>query len=129
MKANMAYVFIIILAAFFACSHSGKVRNLSKTETIHSDASALKNIAFCECIERSLPISKEQKQADGSKSGYFQLSNLGEEEIDTTIAFVQTYLDTVKYYSATNSNLGMMKCINLYNSNELESFVRNVLKE
>ncbi len=128
MKANMAYVFVIILAGFFACSHSSRVQNSAFSDPRHPDALALKNMVFCECLERAVPLSREQKVSDGSKSGYFQLSNLGEDEIDSTVAFVQTYLDTAVYSSSTNTKLGMMKCIDLYNSNKLDNFVKNVTR-
>jgi hypothetical protein len=94
----------------------------------YSDALALKNIALCSCVNRAVPLSDQQWHNDGSISVYVQLSEVGEKEIDTTMQFVQVYLDTAQYYSSTDSNLGLMKCINFYNSKELENFVQKVLK-
>ncbi len=122
---NTHLLLLIALMIIQGCSIR-KSNSIDKNN--YPDALALKNIAFCNCVNRAVPLSDQQWHSDGSISGYVQLSEVGEKEIDTTMQFVQTYVDTAKYYSSTNSNLGLMKCINFYNSIELKNFVQKVLK-
>lgn len=89
-----------------------------------------RNLSFCLCAYEANGFTKEQRKNDGSVAAYFYLSHQGTEQLQKTETFIKAYLeesDTV-YKSKNGSNLSLMKCIDLYNSQELKDHIKSTIR-
>ncbi len=89
----------------------------------------IKDAALCRCIYKEIPLTQEQVADDGSLGGYVMMSDAPIPAFEDLHDFVQSYLDTIHYESATNANLGMMKCINFYRSQKLHEYALKYTNE
>jgi hypothetical protein len=86
----------------------------------------LKNVAFCKCMYIVYPNDSILIN-DGSLSGYFQTGPYGVNTFTELNDIAKEYIKKANntYFSFEDYPLGMMKCLNFYNSNELDSIVKN----
>jgi hypothetical protein len=86
----------------------------------------LKNVAFCSCISAIYP-NDSMLRNDGSLSGYFQTGSYGSNTILKINDAAKNYVKSadIKYNSIESKPLGMMKCLDWYNSKGLDSLVSN----
>jgi hypothetical protein len=86
----------------------------------------LRNVAFCSCISAAYPADSVLRN-DGSLSGYFQTGSYGTNTFLAINEAAMKYIKAAKnkYNSIDGQPLGMMKCLDWYNSKELDSLVRN----
>ncbi|MES2765425.1 MAG: T6SS amidase immunity protein Tai4 family protein [Bacteroidota bacterium] len=83
----------------------------------------LKNAAFCECMYNSFPDSVFQNE--GSLAGYVELGRYSFKAYETMMELAKKK-SQIKYNSKSNQNLAIMKCLDFYNSKELDSLVRKL---
>jgi len=93
-------------------------------EELSAERLKLKNYALCECL---FYVYKEYDSLwirDGSTAGYFETSHYAIDVYET----VRTRAEAVNrevYKSYDNSPLGLMKCLDFYNSRELDSLIKS----
>ena len=92
------------------------------SESLLQERRKLKNLTFCNCLNKSIPEQSDFLIEDGSTSGYFETSAydlIAIERIDSLAAV----FSKKKYESVGNKTLSIMKCLDFYNSNELAQLV------
>jgi hypothetical protein len=89
----------------------------------------LQNYAFCECMGF---VYKEYDSLwinDGSAAGYFETGAHDLDAYDSIREGARTFLSRKLYRSYENKALGIMKCLDFYNSSELDSLIKRLDKE
>ncbi len=87
-----------------------------------------KNYIFCQCMNKvhnyTIIDSSSYLRKDGSTEVYF-INDEFNVDIEKSKVFVEKYLDMVKenYRSYNDHNLGIAKCLDLYNSKELIDYL------
>jgi hypothetical protein len=86
----------------------------------------LKNYTFCYCL--SLVYSEYDSLwiKDGSGGGYFETGAYGLAAYDSVGAAALSFLSRQVYSSKDGEFLGLMKCLDFYNSRELDELVRRL---
>jgi len=84
----------------------------------------LKNYAFCQCFSSVYRTNKDVLLQDGSLSAYFQTGHYEIQAYERIDSLAKIYSKRV-YKNFDNHNLGMMKCLDFYNSQELK---RTIIK-
>jgi hypothetical protein len=111
--------FVLLFLLFSYCSEKAKPVD-------ESEVYKIKGLAFSQCINEVYP-GFEDRYNDGSASGFFQTSNVSIDDLPK-IDSLATRHSKKEFLSATKSNLGLMRCLELYNSQELEEFAIKVSK-
>ncbi len=126
----MKHYILPFAIAFMSCESltQGPRRDLDKKPS-EKDILAMKNFGLCLCLNKGIPLTKEQARQDGSVGAYFQLSTINEENIDSLYHYVESYLDTVIVSSSIGATLGIHSCIEMYNSPELDIYVKRQLSK
>lgn len=112
-------LFILFVTSFIGCDAQSKTDQNQKA--ISNERLRLKNYAFCMCLNRTYP-KIDSITNDGSPAGYFELSAYGIPAFEVLDSLALVY-SKKSYKSKYNRNLGMMKCLDFYNSKELESTI------
>ncbi len=119
----MKTIYIILAIGFTKCSAQTK-NNKLETELLK-----VKNQAFCDCYYEATKNEPTQYK-DGST--YVQIINLKEEYIFGNEHYRKMISDWLKKdyksYDPKN-NLYLMKCLDFYNSKELEKFIDSIRKK
>jgi len=110
---------ILFVTSFVGCDAQSKTGQNRKAVDI--ERLRLKNYAFCMCLNRTYP-KIDSITNDGSPAGYFELSAYGIPAFEVIDSLAVAY-SRKPYKSKYNRNLGMMKCLDFYNSKELESAI------
>lgn len=129
---TMKYIFsgFVIVFLLFVTSFVGNIKNAddSKQMTIN------RNYMFCVCLNlvNSQNNLSDFSRRDGSTEVYF-IDSLLVIDTEDAIDFAQMYLDSLKridaYRSYNNNSLGICKCLDLYNSQKLNDYVKKRIKE
>ncbi|MEM9835604.1 MAG: hypothetical protein AAF828_03830 [Bacteroidota bacterium] len=84
----------------------------------------LRNLGFCDCLNTIYP-DFEDTYADGSAGGFFMLSKYGPEIIHLSKLLARDFIDKRGRYESFDPaiNLGLMQCLDYYNSRELDHFI------
>jgi len=106
--------------------NAGKSAKKPSKSIIAAERLKLKNAAFCECMYNSFPDTVFENE--GSQAGYVELGRYSFKAYETIIEFAKEQSQK-NYSSKNNRNLGMMKCLDFYNSKELDSLVRKLDSE
>ena len=118
----MKVIHIILVIFFTKCSAQ------TKNNKLENELLKVKNQAFCDCYYEA--TKKESiKYKDGSS--YVQLINLKEEYIFGNQHYRKMISNWLKkdYKSYdSNNNLYMMKCLDFYNSKNLQKFIDSIRK-
>lgn len=93
------------------------------SERLDKDRLSLKSFAVCECLARTHPELDSIWIADGSISSYFQGTRYPLYVYGTMMNRAEQAARKT-YSSKYNEPLHMMKCLDFYNSSELDSLVR-----
>lgn len=101
--------------------------NPSKTSQLKDDRQKLKNIGLCSCLYATNPNSDFWKN-EGSGNGYVQTSNISIDAIEL-VGQKANEFSKKKYLSYENMDLTIMKCLDFYNSRELDSLVHVLVRE
>ncbi len=114
----------LYLTLFFVVSFS------CRGQKINTRKSNLKKFVLCQCIYNGVPEKSNLLKSDGSAAMYVQIGNYDIEYYEEAVEFVKNYLVKAenRYNSKTKANLTIAKCINLYESKELEEFIENFEK-
>lgn len=121
----MKYLLFIILS-FILLSCNAQEKN----EIVDVEKSNFKKYVLCQCIYKGVPIKDALLRTEGSSAMYVQMGNYDIEHYEKAVDFVYEYLKKAKekYKSKVNANLTIAKCIDLYESKELDDFIKD-LKE
>lgn len=79
-------------------------------------------MAFCSCLHKEYP-KYDSLLKDGSAAGFFEKSNHSVDVIYKIKELLIVYFSEKQYQSKHNMNLGIMKCLDFYESKELEEFI------
>ena len=127
-KASWVWCTIIIFSC--ACGISKPIEKIQALSERQSDSvllvqrALLKNYAFCKCLIEKFPKDSSLVK-DGTLFAYLELGSYSNKAYDKVDSFV--YLVPMrKYFSKTHSRLDLMKCIDMYNSSELDSFIKTL---
>lgn len=115
---------IIMVFMALCLSASGFGQGLTPEE-LAAERLKLKNYAFCECLGFVYKEYDSLWIRDGSTAGYFETSDYAIEVYDTLRSRAEAFSRKV-YKSYNNSPLGLMKCLDFYNSTELDSLLRSL---
>ena len=121
MVMNKICFFSFLLFVSINCS-----AQLSK-ERLHEERLKLKNYAFCRCLQLTYE-GDSLFNKDGSSSGYFETGAYNIEVYSMVDSVSKVYSQKV-YKSYGNYFLGIMKCLDFYNSNELKNLVKGFDKD
>lgn len=116
----MKIVYILLAICLTSCSAQ------TKDNKLEGELIKIKNQAFCDCYYEVIK-NESFKYKDGST--YVQLIDLKEEYIFGNENYRKMINNWVKkeYKSYdSNNNLYLMKCLDFYNSKELEKFVDSI---
>jgi hypothetical protein len=128
MRNPTQILFIAIDCLLCACTSHREVNN-KKLEGKISDfpLGNLKKYTFCRFLQSSLPLSSSVVKEDGSLSMYVQIDSASIDIYELVDEFTLSYLKNNKLKSATDSNLRIAQCFQLYESDTLESFLRKLV--
>ena len=118
---NKNYLFLFLLFLSVGCS-----AQLPK-EKLSEERLKLKNYAFCKCLQNVYEGDTLFIQ-DGSSSGYFETGAYNINVYDSVDSIAKIFSLKV-YKSYGNYSLGIMKCLDFYNSKELDELIRSFDKE
>lgn len=125
----MKKIYFILILILLSLDSFAQLNNKASEEKLAKERLYLRNYAFCQCLwytykrEDSLLFIK-----DGSSGGYFQIGayNINAYEIIDSIARI--YSQKV-YESYEGETLGIMKCLDFYNSKELNELINKLDEE
>lgn len=103
------------------------VSSQSKTAS-YSQKDLLKNWAHSICIAQISRDTYNREDAGKTAAAYLEYGKQPLEAYDELRSLVKKYVQ-FEYAGATGSNFDTMKCIDLYNSKELDSIVRKWTKK
>jgi hypothetical protein len=114
---------LILIFIFFNINCFGQKVSSDKIE---KERVKLKNYAFCQCLRHVYIDQDSLFLIDGSIGGYFETGAYGLHVYDIidSVAFI---FSQKKYLSKDNKcKLGLMKCLDFYNSLYLDSLVKKL---
>lgn len=125
------YLWILVPVSFLFLLFS----SLTKKEEFNPrQVEVNKNYMFCSCMaEISLRYHDTCGVMDGSNGVYF-IDDFLVIDIEESMSFVKSYLDSLDKVDAYRSyregnSLGIAKCLDMYNSERLDKFVKQKIKE
>jgi hypothetical protein len=125
MKAGLLFAAILVAINGYAQDTLPK-NYLQDTATI-SERLKLKNNAFCSCLNKVYP-GLDDKLNDGSAAAYFETSAYGLEAFERVDSLAASFAaKPVK--SKYDRKLGILKCLDFYNSQELEDLVNEIVTD
>jgi len=113
---------IVIFLLFFGC--------VAKQETAlnYTPIEYFKNYALCTCIADGFQSQEVGKDAAAGARGYFEFGALPLEAHTEATKLGRAFLSK-EYKSMSGEKLIIMKCIDLYNSQELDALAKKFVKE
>ena len=119
--------FKVSILFLFGISCTPALKNRLSRDILEEERLKLRNFAFCQCV---LQLHKENTLLinDGSSAGYFEkgaYSMEAYETIDCLSALFSNYV----YLSKEGHTLELMKCLDFYNSKELEWIIKSFDKD
>ena len=118
MKSRLSIVLLMVLS--FGCQEPASEEN-ARLENARLE---LRKYAFSGCMHMKYP-SFDSLMNDGSSAGYFELSDYNLFAFEKVDSLVQT-LKGQRLASKHNKELGMMSCLNFYESEDLKSFINGL---
>lgn len=116
--------FIYIISSCNTIHKSNAASVLSNDSLLIGERLKLKKYALCRCL-----IDKYPKDSfllkDGSVEGLFEMGSYGSHAYEAIDSFLQTKL-LVNYKSKNKKNLFLMRCIDIYEDQELELLIRKL---
>lgn len=115
---------IVCVSVITGCSNKLKQTTKLKGAAVEAQRLKLKNSAFCSCLNTVYP-GLEQNLNDGSAAGYFETSAYGIEAFEIVDSLAGTFA-AKELKSKYNRTLGIHKCLDFYNSKELEKLIHEL---
>lgn len=119
------YLFSILF--FLSCSCTVQQNDSFNKEKLLKERQRLKDFAFCQCLQHVYK-SDSIFIRDGSSSGYFETGSYSI-DVYNTIDSITKVFSTKIYKSKEGHPLGIMKCLDFYNSKELDELTRQFDKD
>ncbi len=124
--------FSLFFLCLFACNEPSAPAN-TLTLTIpeasgpvaDDERTRLRNAAFCMCAGQSFPDSVKQVINEGSLGGYIELSESGLDAFEAIRELAQAFAK-IEYTSKNGYDLTYMKCLDFYNSPQLDSLLNEL---
>ncbi len=116
-----------IFALFFVLA--GCSAAVRKDDPRHLANERFRNYAFCACIAEGFKSSEVVSEANAAAGGYVQLGSHPIEAYQEAVSLARTFLARKYTGKETDAKFTLMKCIDLYNSRELEDLIRKYEKE
>lgn len=129
----MYFIVLFITIVGLGCLFSSDGKNYLKENDVTTDSLELvmlKNQAFCDCYYKSMKIANAHiSPPDGSN--YVQLSSLVEQYAsDPKLNMIVDKWVEKEYLSYSKDNkLYLMRCLDFYNSSDLDAYIDSVRKE
>lgn len=116
-------VMVLLVVGITSCAQDVKKNNNNSAETSASfERLKAKNSAFCSCLNKIYP-SYDEELNDGSAAGYFETSAYSIEIFEKLDSIAAVFVSK-DFESKYNRNLGIQRCLDFYNSKELETFIK-----
>lgn len=124
MKKKSLFIAVITLVTTLTrCSQTGSDSRVPESDnSTKMERLKLKNTAFCYCVKNATPDSLFKALEDGSLSGYIQTGNHGISAYEAVDSLSREYAKK-EYFSKHENKLIFMKCLDFYNSEDLESLI------
>jgi hypothetical protein len=121
--------FVISFGLMFCVLHTygQKLNSMPDSIIVNLEKQKLKNYAFCACLHR-FNSKYDEYLNDGSAAGYFETSNYSITAFEKLDSFVLNF-NFRKYESKYEESLIIMKCLDFYNSEQLENGIKKITKE
>jgi len=94
----------------------------------YSAAEYLKNFALSVCISHGYQSDEVVKDSSAAAGGYFQRGSLPIEAYEEAEALAKGFLSK-EYVGMHGGNFTLMKCIDVFNSKELEWLIQKYIKK
>lgn len=119
-------LFFFVFTFFIVGCNAQNVDNRSKDD----EKKMFKKYVLCQCLYKAIPIKDTLLAKEGSAGMYAQMGNYDIEYYEKAIDFVNDYLKNAdrKYKSSIDAKLAIAKCIELYESEELDKFIEDLKK-
>lgn len=111
-------IMAIFFGVFTVLCHAGNVERAHYTAEQY-----LKNYALSACLADGYKSPEIVNDATASANGYKELGSIDIDAYNSVLSVVRTTLKK-EYLSQSGEKLTTMKCIDLYNSKELDTFVK-----
>jgi hypothetical protein len=131
MSSKLFILGLFSVIIMFACNSSrtakqGKGSIKQKDSLLFAERANLKKYALCKCLIEKYPTDTLLR-LDGSLMGYIEIGSYGNNSYDVVDSFIAA--KTVIHYSSKDKrSLYLMQCIDIYNSVELDSLVKELDK-
>lgn len=126
----MAKWFILysVFLVNLGCAQSTKRAENEFQNKVASERMKLRNAAFCNCLYKSFPEKDSIFSNEGSGAAYLEL---GAHSLDAYLTVMESASLFAKkiYRSKNNRNLAIMKCLDFYNSKQLEELIKSLDSE
>lgn len=113
---------ISMTVALFAASTCA-----AQSTNTYSDQVLLKNYALTKCLAQASGAADFKKDADATAAGYLEFGHVDFQAYEDAIALGHTFV-AKDYPSKSGQSLNVMKCVDLFHSNELDRLVRKYVK-
>jgi hypothetical protein len=125
MDMKNTLVIVLLLTVITSCAQVTKKNDNNALESlVIAERIKAKNSAFCSCLNKVYP-GYDEKLNDGSAAGYFEMSAYNIEVFEKLDSIASVFASK-EYKSKYNKNLGIQKCLDFYNSKELETFIKRL---
>ncbi|MBK5722860.1 hypothetical protein JGH11_18475 [Dysgonomonas sp. Marseille-P4677] len=129
MKIIYFIILSLTLAVLCCSSEHGSKKSVETNDSLESELTMLKNQAFCDCFYKSTKIANDQiSPPDGTS--YIQLSTLVEQYAkDPKLnQIIDKWVEKEYLSYSENNQLYLMRCLDFYNSVELNTYIDSVRK-
>ena len=116
-----------LLAVFFVLA--GCSAAVGKDDPLRLANDRFRNYAFCACIAEGFKSSEVVSEANAAAGGYVELGAHPIEAYQEAVALARRFLGKKYTSKRGEAKLTLMKCIDLYNSRELDGLVRKYERE
>lgn len=128
MKKKYWYIRFLIVSVVMIMLNLNIYSDDNNNELLDKKIIELKNFAFCRCMYKEFEKDSIFNN-DGTLSAIIEFGSMGFDDYEIVNQYVETYIDTLKVYSFNNSRLGILKCINLYHSEILDSIIMDIIEK
>ena len=107
------------------CGHGHHIQDVDSAK-VAKERLNLRNSAFCFCMKHCDPASEPGLISDGSPSAYFQGSAYNLSAFEVVNKAAGDFIRKNDYKGKHGDNLCIAKCLEFYNSEELEELVHSL---
>jgi hypothetical protein len=120
-------IFFVASFSFASCQNKANIFSEDQNK-IEAERLKLKNVAFCTCLYKSFPQKDSVFANEGSAAAYLEL---GAHSLDAynKVMDAATRYSIIQYQSKYNRDLSIMKCLDFYNSNQLDDLIKSLDSE